>query len=165
MSANYTKWANCWDNLTSLDSPHLEVFLGIFWKFFSFFEFKFEFWIGAGLIPAQTVTRLDPVKPDRFPPVSLTLTASCTALRPFFSKKEENHIKRGGTSASLFTKGPLHSSRITQRSFIFFLNSQSCVPVHHLKKRRFTPATTTIGTAWPDEEASTTHRKAARNSR
>ena len=28
---------------------------------FYFFEFKFEFWIGAGLIPAQTVTG-----PDRF---------------------------------------------------------------------------------------------------
>ena len=31
-----TKWTNFWENLTLLDSSHLEVFLDFFWKFFSF---------------------------------------------------------------------------------------------------------------------------------
>jgi len=42
-----------------------------FLKFFHFFEFKFEFWIWAGLIPGQTETG-----PDRFPPVWLTLVSN-----------------------------------------------------------------------------------------
>ena len=43
-----------WENLTPLDSSHLEVFLVIFLGIFHFFEFKFEFWILAGWVPAGT---------------------------------------------------------------------------------------------------------------
>jgi len=55
----------------------LRIFLGIF----HFFEFKFEFWIWAGLVPVQTGTGPDrfdrlPVKPDWFPPVWWTLVTS-----------------------------------------------------------------------------------------
>jgi hypothetical protein len=55
MPEKYVKWMNFWENLTPLDTPW-----SIF-RNFSFFEFKFEFWIWAGLVPAQTGT-----VPDRF---------------------------------------------------------------------------------------------------
>ena len=100
MGEKYVKRMNFWENLTPLDSSHLEVFLGFFWEF-SFFEFKFEFWIWAGLILARTETGPDRFdrKPDRFPPVWLTLPGlsppllkqtpsfpqhrSCTSNRPY----------------------------------------------------------------------------------
>ena len=52
-----------WENLTPLDSSHLEVFLGIFLGIFHFFNFKFKFWILAGFIPVRTGT--GPVRFDR----------------------------------------------------------------------------------------------------
>ena len=42
MPINYTKWTNFWENLTLLDSSHLELFLGIFWEFFIFW---IQIWI------------------------------------------------------------------------------------------------------------------------
>ena len=52
MPEKYVKRMNFLENLTSLDSSYLEVFLKKIKKF-HFFEFKFEFWIWVGLIPAQ----------------------------------------------------------------------------------------------------------------
>ena len=59
MPEKYVKRMNFGENLTPLDSLHLEVFLGIFWEFFIFFEFKIEFSIWTDLIPAQTKIGLD----------------------------------------------------------------------------------------------------------
>ena len=42
MSEKYVKRMNFWENLTPLDSSHLEVFLGIFWEFFIFW---IQIWI------------------------------------------------------------------------------------------------------------------------
>ena len=45
MPETYVKRTNFLENLTPLDSSHLEVFLGIFWEFFIFFysNLNFEF--------------------------------------------------------------------------------------------------------------------------
>ena len=61
MPEKYVKRTNFWENLTLLDSSHLKIFLEFFLGNFHFFEFKFEFWIWAGFVPAQTGT-----VPDRF---------------------------------------------------------------------------------------------------
>ena len=58
MPEKYVKRMNFWENLTPLDSSHLEVFLVIFLGIFHFFEFKFEFWIWAGLVPEPDRTGL-----------------------------------------------------------------------------------------------------------
>ena len=62
MPANYTKWMNFWENLTPLDSSHLELFLEIFWKFFIFW---IQIWIlnlgRFGTDPNQN--RTEPVRP------------------------------------------------------------------------------------------------------
>ena len=42
MPEKYVKWTNFWETLTPLNSSHLEVFLGIFWKFFIFW---IQIWI------------------------------------------------------------------------------------------------------------------------
>ena len=43
MPEKYVKRTNCWENLTPLDSSHLEVFLGIFWEFFIFLNSNLNF--------------------------------------------------------------------------------------------------------------------------
>ena len=67
--ANYTKWTNFWENLTPLDSSHLEVFLGMFWEFFIFLNLNLNFEFGP------IWYRL---KPNRLPPVRWSLTSTTT---------------------------------------------------------------------------------------
>ena len=46
MPEKYVKRTNFWENLTSLDSSHLKVFLGNFWKFFIFLNLNLNFEFG-----------------------------------------------------------------------------------------------------------------------
>ena len=46
MPEKYVKRTIFWENLTSLDSSHLEVFLGIFWEFFNFLNSNLNFKFG-----------------------------------------------------------------------------------------------------------------------
>ena len=46
MPEKYVKRTNFWENLTPLDSSHLEVFLGIFWEFFIFLNLNLNFEFG-----------------------------------------------------------------------------------------------------------------------
>ena len=69
MPANYTKWTNFWENLTPLDSSHLEVFLGIFWEFFIFLNSNLNFEFGP-------VWYRPKPEPDRFPTVRWTLVTT-----------------------------------------------------------------------------------------
>ena len=68
MPAKYTKWMNIWKNLTLLDSSQLEVFFG------NFSFFGIQIWI---LNLGRFETGRNPVKPDRFRSVVLTLIMAC----------------------------------------------------------------------------------------
>ena len=67
MPEKYVKRTNFWENLTPLDSSHLKVFLEFFWEVFIFLNSNLNFKFGpVGYRP-------EPVWPDRFPTVFLTL--------------------------------------------------------------------------------------------
>ena len=71
MPEKYVKRTIFWENLTPLDSSHLEVFLRIFWEFFIFLNSNLNFEFG----PVWYRPKPEP-EPDRFPPVRWTLAPS-----------------------------------------------------------------------------------------
>ena len=58
MPEKYVKRMNFGENLTPLDSLHLEVFLGIFWGFFIFLNSNLNFEFG----PVSYRTEPEPVR-------------------------------------------------------------------------------------------------------
>ena len=121
MPEKYVKRTNFWENLTSLDSSHLEVFLENFLGIFQFFEFKFEFWIWAGLVPTQT--RTGPVPTGFVNPEHASHSGSehahgcasaCLVQAVDYTTSSHNWFLKHGLSFSyLFTDNQLDSNSLS----------------------------------------------------
>ena len=87
MPEKYVKWMNFWENLTLLDSSHLEVFLEFFWKFFIFLNLNLNFEFLTGFIPEPARTGLTGNRSNR--------TGSQRFCEPWMRDKGREFHQRG----------------------------------------------------------------------